>query len=261
MMWFSLLVLIPLAAVVATAAAEGWDGFWRRHHQRADRGRHPADRDGGVRRDARQHRDGHDDRVGPGPGPVPGQGPARASSSTSRSRCRRSSPAWCCSRCTAPTARWASHFANTEVVGLPGVPVRHAALHRADGAAGARGARPRGRGGGRVARRQPVHDVPADHPAERCVPAIAAGAALSFARAVSEYGSLVLLSGNLPFETEVTSVRILSAHRERQPGDGRGRSPRVLLADLAARDRRPRHRPAEGGAPWLSDTAHRQDAR
>ena len=43
------------------------------------------------------------------------------------------------------------------------------------------------------------------------IPAIAAGAALSFARAVSEYGSLVLLSGNLPFKTEVTSVRILSA--------------------------------------------------
>lgn len=42
-------------------------------------------------------------------------------------------------------------------------------------------------------------------------PAIAAGAALSFARGVSEYGSLVLLSGNLPFKTEVTSVRILSS--------------------------------------------------
>src|SRR5262245_15772392 len=42
------------------------------------------------------------------------------------------------------------------------------------------------------------------------VPAIAAGAALSFARAISEYGSLVLLSGSLPFETEVVSVRVLS---------------------------------------------------
>ncbi len=42
-------------------------------------------------------------------------------------------------------------------------------------------------------------------------PAIAAGAALSFARGVSEYGSLVLLSGNLPHKTEVTSVRILSS--------------------------------------------------
>jgi sulfate/thiosulfate transport system permease protein len=42
------------------------------------------------------------------------------------------------------------------------------------------------------------------------VPAIAAGAALSFARAISEYGSLVLLSGSLPFKTEAVSVRVLS---------------------------------------------------
>jgi sulfate transport system permease protein len=41
-------------------------------------------------------------------------------------------------------------------------------------------------------------------------PAITAGAALSFARAISEYGSLVLLSGNRPFETEVVSVRVLT---------------------------------------------------
>src|SRR3954470_15284828 len=42
------------------------------------------------------------------------------------------------------------------------------------------------------------------------LPAIAAGAALSFARAISEYGTLVLLSGNRPMHTEVTSVRMLS---------------------------------------------------
>ena len=42
------------------------------------------------------------------------------------------------------------------------------------------------------------------------LPAIAAGAALSFARAISEYGSLVLLSGNRPNETEVVSVRVLT---------------------------------------------------
>jgi sulfate transport system permease protein len=42
------------------------------------------------------------------------------------------------------------------------------------------------------------------------VPAIAAGAALSFARAISEYGSLVLLSGNLPNKTEVASVRVFT---------------------------------------------------
>lgn len=41
-------------------------------------------------------------------------------------------------------------------------------------------------------------------------PAITAGAALSFARGISEYGSLVLLSGNLPLKTEVASVRILT---------------------------------------------------
>jgi sulfate transport system permease protein len=42
-------------------------------------------------------------------------------------------------------------------------------------------------------------------------PAIASGAALSFCRAISEYGSLVLLSGNLPYSTEVASVRIMSS--------------------------------------------------
>lgn len=39
-------------------------------------------------------------------------------------------------------------------------------------------------------------------------PAIVAGAALAFARAVGEFGSLVLISGNIPFETEVSSVYI-----------------------------------------------------
>ncbi|MET8521186.1 sulfate ABC transporter permease subunit CysT [Nocardioides sp. NPDC004968] len=48
-------------------------------------------------------------------------------------------------------------------------------------------------------------------------PAIAAGAALSFARGMGEYGSLVLLSGNLPFKSEVASVRILSAIENDNP--------------------------------------------
>jgi sulfate transport system permease protein len=46
------------------------------------------------------------------------------------------------------------------------------------------------------------------------VPAIAAGAALAFARAISEYGSLVLLSGNLPYRTEVASVRIYGFNQD-----------------------------------------------
>jgi sulfate/thiosulfate transport system permease protein len=39
-------------------------------------------------------------------------------------------------------------------------------------------------------------------------PAILAGAALAFARAVGEFGSLVLITGNIPFKTEVASVYI-----------------------------------------------------
>jgi sulfate/thiosulfate transport system permease protein len=39
-------------------------------------------------------------------------------------------------------------------------------------------------------------------------PAIASGAGLGFARALGEFGSVVLLAGNLPFKTEVASVFI-----------------------------------------------------
>jgi sulfate transport system permease protein len=39
-------------------------------------------------------------------------------------------------------------------------------------------------------------------------PAILSGAALAFARAVGEFGSVVLLSGNIPFETQVASVYV-----------------------------------------------------
>jgi sulfate transport system permease protein len=42
------------------------------------------------------------------------------------------------------------------------------------------------------------------------IPAILAGTALSFARALSEYGATVLISGNLPFKTQVASVQIFS---------------------------------------------------
>jgi sulfate transport system permease protein len=40
------------------------------------------------------------------------------------------------------------------------------------------------------------------------LPAITAGTALSFARAISEFGSTVLISGNLPFKTQVAAVHI-----------------------------------------------------
>jgi sulfate transport system permease protein len=40
------------------------------------------------------------------------------------------------------------------------------------------------------------------------LPAILSGAALAFARAVGEFGAVILISGNLPFKTEVSSVYI-----------------------------------------------------
>ncbi len=41
-------------------------------------------------------------------------------------------------------------------------------------------------------------------------PAIITGAGLGFARALGEFGSVVLISGNLPFETEVASVFVFN---------------------------------------------------
>ncbi|MEZ4563697.1 MAG: sulfate ABC transporter permease subunit CysT [Thermomicrobiales bacterium] len=42
------------------------------------------------------------------------------------------------------------------------------------------------------------------------LPAILAGIGLGFARTIGEFGSVVLISGNIPFETEVAAVRIYS---------------------------------------------------
>jgi sulfate transport system permease protein len=39
-------------------------------------------------------------------------------------------------------------------------------------------------------------------------PAMAAGTTLAFARALSEFGSTVLISGNIPFETQVAAVHV-----------------------------------------------------
>ncbi len=49
------------------------------------------------------------------------------------------------------------------------------------------------------------------------LPAIIAGAGLAFARAVGEFGSLVLLTGNIPFETQAASVFIFSQVQSDNP--------------------------------------------
>ncbi len=114
---------------------------------------------------------------------------------------------------------------------LPRVPVRHAALRGAQRAARARRAGPGRRGGRRVAGRHAATTfrrvvLPA------LAPAITAGAALSFARAISEYGALVLLSGNLPMRTEVGSVRILSYLENGQPEQAAAVASVLLLVSL-----------------------------
>ena len=43
------------------------------------------------------------------------------------------------------------------------------------------------------------------------MPAALSGMALSFGKAVGEFGSIVLISGNIPFDTEVASVHIFKA--------------------------------------------------
>jgi sulfate transport system permease protein len=51
------------------------------------------------------------------------------------------------------------------------------------------------------------------------LPAILSGVALAFARAVGEFGAVVLIAGNLPFKTEVASVYIFG---RLQSGDTNG---------------------------------------
>jgi sulfate transport system permease protein len=60
-------------------------------------------------------------------------------------------------------------------------------------------------------------------------PAMAAGAALSFARAMSEFGATVLISGNIPFRTEVAAVNIFSQIQSDNP-TGAAAASTVLLA-------------------------------
>ncbi len=65
-------------------------------------------------------------------------------------------------------------------------------------------------------------------------PAITAGATLAFARGISEYGALVLLSGNLPFTSEVASVRIFSYIENDNPAAAAAVAVILLVVALAA---------------------------
>ena len=222
MLWFSLLVLIPLAAVVGHRASDGgWSGFWdaiTNEQTAARRSGSPSAPRSCVTlvnvvmgtliawvlvarpllRQARP-RGAH-------------RHPVRAADD------RRRPGAAVALRAGQPARhRHRQHPAR----GLPRLPLRHAAVRRAHGAAGARRARPRGR------RRPPRRSARAGSPpsagsscpasprpsppAPRC-PSPAASA--STARWCCSRATC-------PIETEVTSVRILSSI-ENDNLDGRG---------------------------------------
>jgi sulfate transport system permease protein len=63
-------------------------------------------------------------------------------------------------------------------------------------------------------------------------PAILAGAGLAFARAIGEFGSLVLLAGNLPFETQAASFFIFSQVESDNPVGASAVSVVLLVAAL-----------------------------
>jgi sulfate/thiosulfate transport system permease protein len=65
------------------------------------------------------------------------------------------------------------------------------------------------------------------------VPAIVSGAALAFARAVGEFGSLVLISGNIPFHTQVASVYVFKQLESDNPVGAAAVSVVLLVLSLA----------------------------
>ena len=199
-------MLLPLAALVWSSRADGLGALW---HQATEPEALSALKltlgaGGDLRARERGHRDG--DRLGARPRSLP------------RPRARR--------RGHRPAVRAADDRGGLTLLALYGpdgpfgvdvaftrtgiavrAPVRDAALRRPRGAAGAARARPRDGGGRRVARRAPFA-VFRRIVFPNLLPAILSGVALAFARAIGEFGAVVLISGNLPFKTEVSSVYI-----------------------------------------------------
>jgi sulfate transport system permease protein len=60
------------------------------------------------------------------------------------------------------------------------------------------------------------------------LPAILSGVALAFARAIGEFGAVVLISGNLPFKTEVLSVYIFGRIESGDQGGAAAASVAIL---------------------------------
>jgi sulfate transport system permease protein len=65
------------------------------------------------------------------------------------------------------------------------------------------------------------------------LPAILSGVALAFARAIGEFGSVVLITGNLPFQTEVSSVYIFGRIESGDPAGAAAVSVVLLVTSFA----------------------------
>jgi sulfate transport system permease protein len=64
------------------------------------------------------------------------------------------------------------------------------------------------------------------------VPAMVSGTALAFARAIAEFGATVLISGNIPFQTQVSSVQIFGQIQSDNPGGAAAVSTVLLVIAL-----------------------------
>jgi sulfate/thiosulfate transport system permease protein len=64
------------------------------------------------------------------------------------------------------------------------------------------------------------------------LPAILSGGALAFARALGEFGAIVLIAGNIPFKTELASVFIFKQIQSDVPQDAAAVSVVLLLMSL-----------------------------
>lgn len=64
------------------------------------------------------------------------------------------------------------------------------------------------------------------------LPALLTGSGLSFARAIGEFGSVVLISGNIPFKTEVASVNVFTQVQNDDPASAAAVSIVLLVMSL-----------------------------
>ena len=64
-------------------------------------------------------------------------------------------------------------------------------------------------------------------------PSLITGFALAFARAIGEYGSVVFISGNMPYKTEIAPILIVARLEEFAYGEATAIAVVLLVSSLA----------------------------